>query len=109
MAAAPMIRICVRLGFYRHDPVGVHIGGSRVIPCWRLITACNDGPSRCLDRGARRLHPKPGAYLRSSDRRRVLMPCAEPSAGRHQPNLPDLARPGHRSQPLARTAEAPIS
>jgi hypothetical protein len=27
MAAAPMIRICVRLGFYRHDPVGVHIGG----------------------------------------------------------------------------------
>lgn len=28
MAAAPMIRICVRLGFYRHDSVGVHIGGS---------------------------------------------------------------------------------
>ena len=41
--------------------------------------------------------------MRSSDRRRYrdAMPRAEPSAGRHQPNLPDLARPGHRSQPLS--------
>jgi len=76
-------------------------GGSRVIPCWRLVTACSNSPRRCLDRRARQLHPRPGAYMRSCDRRgyRDAMPCAEPSARGHQPNVPDLARPGHRSQP----------
>jgi hypothetical protein len=38
MAAAPMIRICVRLGFYRHDPVGVHIGGYRTLPNQLMVT-----------------------------------------------------------------------
>jgi hypothetical protein len=44
---------------------------------------------------ARRVYP-----LQRPRRRRDAMPCAEPNAGSHQPDMPDLTRPGRRWQPL---------
>jgi hypothetical protein len=49
--------------------------------------------------------------MRSSDRRRRrdAMPGAEPSGGSHRPDLPDLARAGHRSQPPGVRRDGPPS